>query len=89
MTRSHGLTFALLGGLLLFAPDSSDVFAQGRRGFGGDIALGPDDVAAFPDPPAGFDAEREDVPHGQLEMVTYESKSVGSCSFSRAGGRTA
>ena len=78
MTRSHGLTFALLGGLLLLALDSSEVLAQGQPGFGGDITLGSDDVAAFPDPPAEVDAERQDIPHGQLEMVTYESKSVGT-----------
>ncbi len=41
------------------------------------IVLNPDDVPAFPEPPAGFDAEKE-VPHGRLEMVSYESKSVGS-----------
>ena len=40
--------------------------------------LNPDDVPAFPDPPAGFDAEREGIPHGQLEMVNYDSKSVGT-----------
>lgn len=80
MTRSHRLNFALilLGGLLMLALDFSEVLAQGRRGFGGDITLGPDDVAAFSDPPAGFDVQREDVPHGQLEMVPYESKSVGT-----------
>lgn len=42
------------------------------------IVLNPDDVPAFPDPPSGFDAERKDVPHGKLEMITYESKSVGT-----------
>ena len=80
MTRSHRLNLALilLGGLLMLALDFSEVMAQGRRGFGGDITLGPDDVAAFSDPPAGFDVQREDVPHGQLEMVPYESKSVGT-----------
>ncbi len=44
----------------------------------GTIVLNPDDVPAFPDPPAGFDKERKDVPHGRLEMVSYESKSVGA-----------
>jgi xylan 1,4-beta-xylosidase len=80
MTRSHrrNLVLILLGGLLMVALDFSEVMAQGRRGFGGDITLGPDDVAAFSDPPAGFDVQREDVPHGQLEMVSYESKSVGT-----------
>jgi enterochelin esterase-like enzyme len=80
MTRSHrrNLVLILLGGLLMVALDFSEVMAQGRLGFGGDITLGPDDVAAFSDPPAGFDVQREDVPHGQLEMVSYESKSVGT-----------
>ncbi len=42
------------------------------------IVLNPDDVPAFPDPPAGIDVERKDIPHGRLEMITYESKSVGT-----------
>ncbi len=42
------------------------------------IVLNPDDLPAFPDPPAGFDAERSDVPHGRLEMISYESRSVGT-----------
>lgn len=44
----------------------------------GQIVLTPDDVAAVPEPPAGIDRERKDVPHGKLEMVSYESKSVGA-----------
>jgi enterochelin esterase-like enzyme len=56
----------------------------GERGRGegrpprGAIVLNPDDKPAFADPPAGFDKERKDVPHGKLEMVSYESKSVGT-----------
>lgn len=46
--------------------------------FGGPITLNPDDVAAFPEPPDGFDARREDVPHGKLEMIDYDSKTVGA-----------
>jgi enterochelin esterase-like enzyme len=41
------------------------------------IVLNPDDLPAFPDPPAGFNAEKG-VPHGQLETISYESKSVGT-----------
>ncbi|MGC8641362.1 MAG: alpha/beta hydrolase-fold protein [Isosphaeraceae bacterium] len=41
------------------------------------IVLNPDDVPAFPEPPAGFDVEK-DVPHGHLEMISYESKTVGT-----------
>jgi enterochelin esterase-like enzyme len=42
------------------------------------IVLNSDDVPAFPDPPDGFDKARKDVPHGRLEMISYESKSVGT-----------
>ncbi len=61
---------------LLFAGPTS----QGRpgRGMRGPITLNPDDVPAFPDPPAGIDTERSDIPHGRLEMISYESRSVGS-----------
>lgn len=78
MTRLPGATLYLLSVLLLVSHAAFEVAAQGPRGFGGGITLGPDDVAAFPDPPAGFDALREDIPHGKLEMITYESKSVGT-----------
>ena len=54
--------------------------ARPRRGggFGGPIVLGPDDKPAFPDPPAGFDVKRENIPHGNLEMIEYDSKTVGT-----------
>ena len=68
----------LLIGLLTLTAATSESLAQGRRGFGGPIELNADDVPAFPEPPAGFDTERDGVPHGKLEMVTYESKSVGT-----------
>jgi enterochelin esterase-like enzyme len=51
---------------------------RGPGRFGGPIVLGPDDKPAFPDPPAGFDVKREDVPHGKLEMIEYDSKTVGT-----------
>jgi enterochelin esterase-like enzyme len=50
----------------------------GRRGFGGPITLGPDDKSAFPEPVAGWDTQREGIPHGKLETVEYDSKSVGN-----------
>jgi enterochelin esterase-like enzyme len=40
--------------------------------------LKPDDVPAFPEPPAGFDQKREMIPHGQVEMIEYDSKTVGT-----------
>jgi enterochelin esterase-like enzyme len=51
---------------------------RGPGGFGGPIVLGADDKAAFDDPPAGFNQKRDDIPHGKLEMVEYESKTVGT-----------
>lgn len=68
----------LLAGWLAFSATGPRSLAQPRRGFGGRITLNPDDVPAFAEPPAGFDAVRKDIPHGRLEMVSYESKSVGT-----------
>ncbi|MFW9871463.1 MAG: alpha/beta hydrolase-fold protein, partial [Candidatus Thorarchaeota archaeon] len=50
----------------------------GRGRFGGPIELGPDDKPAFADPPAGFRTRRENIPHGELTMVEYDSKTVGT-----------
>ncbi|MEP6755348.1 MAG: alpha/beta hydrolase-fold protein [Chthonomonadales bacterium] len=47
-------------------------------GFGGPIVLNPDDVQAFPEPMDSINAVRADIPHGKLEMVEYDSKSVGT-----------
>ncbi|MBI5085789.1 MAG: esterase [Acidobacteria bacterium] len=52
--------------------------AGGRGGFGGPIELGPDDKPAFPDPPAGFNARRDNIPHGELTAVEYDSKTLGT-----------
>lgn len=42
------------------------------------IHLKEDDKPAFPPPPAGWDVRREDIPHGRLEMIEYDSKTVGT-----------
>jgi len=52
--------------------------AAGRGGFGGPIELGPDDKPAFPDPPAGFRSRRQDIQHGQMTTVQYDSKTLGT-----------
>ncbi len=53
---------------------------QGRRGggFGSPIELGPDDQQIYPDPADSIVAKRDDIPHGKLEMIEYESKTVGT-----------
>ncbi|MCX6906232.1 MAG: alpha/beta hydrolase-fold protein [Verrucomicrobia bacterium] len=57
---------------------SSQPRRGGRGGFGGPIELKPDDKPAFDDPPAGLDKKREGIPYGKLEMIEYESKTVGT-----------
>jgi enterochelin esterase-like enzyme len=59
-------------------PAAADRPRRGPGDFGGPIVLGPDDKPAFPDPPAGFDVKRDGIPHGQLEMIEYDSKTVGT-----------
>jgi enterochelin esterase-like enzyme len=60
------------------APSADNRRGRGRPGFGGPIELGPDDKPAFADPPTGFNAKRENIPHGELKMVEYDSKTVGT-----------
>ena len=47
-------------------------------GQGAPIALNPDDLQAYPEPAAGINANRAEVPHGKLETIEYDSKSVGT-----------
>ena len=50
---------------------------SGAPNFGPPVALGPEDKAAFPPAPAGFDTRREGIERGKLEGVEYDSKTVG------------
>ncbi len=50
----------------------------GRGGFGGPIELGPDDKPAFDDPPAGFRDKRDNIQHGEMTTVQYDSKTLGT-----------
>lgn len=49
-----------------------------RGGFGGPAELGPDDKQTYADPPGSIVNKRDDIPHGKLEMIDYESKTVGT-----------
>jgi enterochelin esterase-like enzyme len=51
---------------------------RGPGGFGGTIELGPDDKQIYPDPDDSIVAKREDIAHGKLEMIEYDSKTVGT-----------
>jgi len=49
----------------------------GGPNFGPPVPLGPNDKPAFPPAPSGFDARRDGVERGKLEVVEYDSKTVG------------
>jgi len=52
---------------------------QPGRGRGNrQIVLGPDDKQLFPDPTNEINQKRDGIPHGKLEMIEYESKTVGT-----------
>ena len=34
-------------------------------------------MAAYPVPPEGFKVERTNIPHGELKVVEYDSKTLG------------
>ena len=42
------------------------------------ITLAPDDRAAFPPAPSGFDVRGDGIVRGRAELVEYESKTVGT-----------
>jgi enterochelin esterase-like enzyme len=42
------------------------------------IVLQPDDVPAYDEAPAALFERRESIPHGKLEMIEYDSKTVGT-----------
>jgi enterochelin esterase-like enzyme len=52
--------------------------ARRRGGFGGPIKLGPDDIQIFPDPPASIVEKRNGIARGKLEMIEYDSETVGT-----------
>jgi enterochelin esterase-like enzyme len=77
--RSLLITLALL--LVATAMLSVDLSSQARggRGRGGQpIVLNADDVAAFPEPSDAIVAVRPGIPQGRLEMIEYDSKTVGT-----------
>jgi enterochelin esterase-like enzyme len=65
----------MLTGLVLSAFLFCSAFSQTRPA--SVITLDPDDKAAFPAAPQGFDVVRNNIPHGKIDSVSYYSKSVG------------
>ena len=56
----------------------TDVPSGQPRKAWGPIVLHADDKPVFSAPPAGWNQRREGIPHGKLERVDYESKTVGA-----------
>lgn len=76
--KSLLIVLVALSQLSLLAQAPTNAPARRGGGFGGPIELRADDVPAFPNPPEGFDKAREGTQRGKLEMVEYDSKSVGN-----------
>jgi enterochelin esterase-like enzyme len=60
------------------ASDTKSPEPQTGRREGQPIVLGPDDKPAFPHAPEGYDKRREDIAHGKIETVEYDSTTVGN-----------
>jgi enterochelin esterase-like enzyme len=76
-TRGEAAT-ASPGAVKALAAGAGNQPRSGAGGFGGPITLNPDDKPAFDDPPPGIDQPREGIPHGKLEMIEYDSRTVGT-----------
>ena len=79
------ILFSLLSVVLVLAMESSTADEQPgnqqprrRPPAFGRPTPGPEDIAAYPAPPESFLVRREGIPHGKLEMVSYESATVGT-----------
>jgi enterochelin esterase-like enzyme len=77
-TRQSGLPFQAAGqGPPAGQPGQNA--PPGQRGRGNEpIVLNPDDVAVFPEPADDIVAVRDGIPKGRLEMIEYDSKTVGT-----------
>jgi enterochelin esterase-like enzyme len=74
--------------LVALVPSALRAQGGGAPGAGGAPAPGPmrmppitlasDDVRAVPDAPAGFNAKRDGIPHGMMDVIEYDSKTVGT-----------
>ena len=60
------------------ATGSNTSARRGGGGFGPTITLNSDDKPAFEDPPPGIDQRREKIPRGKVELIEYDSKTVGT-----------
>ena len=60
------------------APAPGDARAGARARMSRPVVLQPDDVPAFPEAPEAIFERRETIPHGTLELIEYDSTTVGT-----------
>lgn len=51
---------------------------QARQNFARQVVLAEDDKPAFPAAPAGYDQYSENIAHGNIDTIQYQSKTVGT-----------
>lgn len=51
---------------------------EARRNLSRQVVLAEDDKPAFPAAPAGYDQQRENILHGNIDTVRYQSSTVGT-----------
>jgi len=84
-----GLCIALAGPALVAAQEPTPAPSQppapaanpaqaARARMSRPVVLQPDDVPAFAEAPASMFERREAIPHGKLELIEYDSKTVGT-----------
>ncbi len=60
------------------APEGPPGAETARRNMSRPIVLAEDDKPAFPSAPEGFDLQKENTAHGNLDTISYPSKTVGN-----------
>lgn len=78
MKNTHWISLGCIAALTAAPLHGEDPLPDPKKAFRTPIVLGPDDKAAYDAPPSGFNAKREGAPKGKLEMVEYDSKTVGT-----------
>lgn len=74
--RTRCLATAVLGLLVVHIGGAVDGAARRPR-FNPPVPPGPEDKAAFPPAPSGFDVRRDGIERGKLETIQYDSTTVG------------
>jgi len=75
---SFPLLLVVLAIICVPAPPSLRAQPPRRPGFPQPLELSPTDRQNFPEPAADISQHRPEIPHGRLELIQYQSKTVGT-----------